>query len=108
MNHSDGIGATQRRVDPTGASAASSMNGAGRTEMKSLPTRARTSSGSASPADKVDLNTTLCTVARALTGTDVRAERIAVLRQSIATYSYNIPSSDIAGKLIDSLLKEHT
>jgi anti-sigma28 factor (negative regulator of flagellin synthesis) len=107
MNHSDGIRA-QRRVDPTGASAASNPSGAGRTQMNPLPTRARSASGSASPADKVDLSTTLCVVARALIGTDVRAERIAALRQSIAANSYNVPSSDIAGKLIRSLLKERT
>jgi anti-sigma28 factor (negative regulator of flagellin synthesis) len=108
MNRRDGIGATQRRVDPTEASAASSLNGAGRTEMNPLPARARSASGSASQADKADLSTTLCAVARALTDTDVRAERIAALRRSIAASSYNVLSSDIAGKLISSLLKERT
>jgi anti-sigma28 factor (negative regulator of flagellin synthesis) len=108
MNHRDGTGATQRRVDPTGASAASSLNGTGRTEMNPLPTPARSASGSASRADIVDLRTTLCAVAHAITGADVRAERISALRQSIAANSYNVPSSDIARKLIDFLLKERT
>jgi len=108
MNLSDGIGTTQWRVDPKEASAASRLGGAGRIEMNTLPTRARSASGSPSPADKVDLSTTLCAVASGLTGTDVREERIAALRQLIAANSYNVPSSDIAGKLIRSLLKERT
>jgi negative regulator of flagellin synthesis FlgM len=108
MKRRDGIGTTQWSVDTTGASAASSLSGAGRTEMNSLTARARSASGSASQADEVDLSTTLCAVACALSGTDVRAERIAALRQSIAANSYNVPSSDIAGKLISCLLKVRT
>ena len=108
MNRRDGIGTTQRRVDPTVASAASNLSGAGRTQMNPLPTGARSASGRASQADEVDLSTTMCAVARVLSGTDVRAERIAALRQSIAASSYNVPSSHIAGKLINSLLKNRT
>jgi anti-sigma28 factor (negative regulator of flagellin synthesis) len=106
MNRSDGIGTTQWCVDPTGAAARASLSGAGQTEMKSPPTRAKSASGSASQADKVDLSTKIGAMARALTSTDVRVERIAAVRQSIAASSYNVPSSDIAGKLINSLLKE--
>ena len=86
--------------------------------MNSLPTWARSASGSASQVsetlpgprrvDEVDLSTTMCLLVRALSGTDVRTERIATLRQSIAASSYNVPSSHIAGKLINSLLKNRT
>jgi negative regulator of flagellin synthesis FlgM len=105
MNRRDGIGTTQRRVDPTVASAASNLSGAGRTQMNTLPTGARSASGRASQADEVDLSTTMCAVARALSGTDVRAERIAALRQSIAAGTYHVSSPDIAGKLINALLE---
>lgn len=76
----------------------SRLSGAGPIEMNTPPTRPRSASGSPSPTDNVDLSTTLCAVASGLAGTDVRDERVAALRQLIAVNSYNVPSSDIAGK----------
>jgi anti-sigma28 factor (negative regulator of flagellin synthesis) len=105
---SRGDGNAHWRVDPTGASAASRLSGTGTIEMNTPPTGPRSASSSPSPTDKVDLSTALCAVASGLTGTDVRAERVAALRQLIAANSYNVPSSDIAGNLIRSLLKERT
>jgi anti-sigma28 factor (negative regulator of flagellin synthesis) len=107
MNRRDGIGTAQWHVDPTWHQLRPACV-AGRTEMNSLSTLARSASGSASQADEVDLSSAMCAVGRALSCADVRAERIAALRQSITARSYNVPSSDIAGKLINSLLKKRT
>jgi anti-sigma28 factor (negative regulator of flagellin synthesis) len=108
MKQSDGIEGTQRYVGPTGASAASGLNGAGRTEIYTLPTPARSVQGSPSPAHEVHLSVTLCAEARAFAGTGVRADRIAALRRSITDNSYCVPSSDLADTLIRSLLMGRT
>jgi len=43
-------------------------------------------------------------VAQALTGSDVRADKVAALQQSIAAGTYNVPSSDVAGKVLSAML----
>jgi anti-sigma28 factor (negative regulator of flagellin synthesis) len=42
----------------------------------------------------------------ALSGRDIRTEKIAALQRAIAARTYHVSSSDIAGKLINALLKE--
>ena len=42
---------------------------------------------------------------QALEGSDVRSAKVAALQQAIATGRYNVSSSDVAEKMIDSLLK---
>jgi negative regulator of flagellin synthesis FlgM len=42
-------------------------------------------------------------VLQALSGSDVRTEKVAALQQSIAAGTYNIPAADVAGKLIGAL-----
>jgi len=43
-------------------------------------------------------------IAQALEGSDVRTEKVAALQESIANGSYNVSSSDVADKMIRSLL----
>jgi len=56
------------------------------------------------PVDEATLSTTATVVAQALTGSDVRTDKVAALQQSIAAGTYNIPSSDVAAKVFSALL----
>jgi negative regulator of flagellin synthesis FlgM len=44
-------------------------------------------------------------MAQALSGSDVRTDRVAALQQSIAAGTYNVSSSDVADKVISALLQ---
>ena len=73
-------------------------------------TDAATSNGSASTQasvreDQASLSSTSGIMAQALEGSDVRSGKVAALQQAIASGSYNVPSSDVAEKMIDSLLE---
>ncbi|HEV2618580.1 MAG TPA: flagellar biosynthesis anti-sigma factor FlgM, partial [Acidobacteriaceae bacterium] len=44
-------------------------------------------------------------LSQATTGSDVRFEKVAALRQSIEAGTYDVSSSAVASKLVDSMLK---
>jgi negative regulator of flagellin synthesis FlgM len=48
--------------------------------------------------------TNLSSAAQALDGPDVRSAKVAALQQAIAAGSYSVSSSDVADKIIQSLL----
>jgi negative regulator of flagellin synthesis FlgM len=48
--------------------------------------------------------TNLSSAARALDGPDIRSAKVAALQQAIAAGSYSVSSSDVADKIIQSLL----
>ena len=60
--------------------------------------------GGAGRTDEANLSSTGSFVSQALEGSDVRSEKVASLQQAIATGSYSVPSSDVADKIIQSLL----
>lgn len=55
-------------------------------------------------ADQANLSSTGGLVAQALESPDVRTTKVASLQQAIAAGSYNVSSSDVADKIIQSLL----
>lgn len=55
--------------------------------------------------DQANLSSTGGVMAQALEGSDVRSAKVTALQQAIASGSYNVSSSDVAEKMIDSLLK---
>jgi negative regulator of flagellin synthesis FlgM len=55
--------------------------------------------------DQASLSSAGGVVAQALEGSDTRYAKIASLQQAIATGSYNVSSSDVADKIIRSLLE---
>ncbi|HEY0263719.1 MAG TPA: flagellar biosynthesis anti-sigma factor FlgM [Granulicella sp.] len=62
--------------------------------------------GSSAPqvSDQTTLSPVSTLLAQALTTSDVRMDKVQSLQQSIAAGTYNVPSSEVAGKMIDSLL----
>lgn len=56
-------------------------------------------------ADETSLSPASGLVAQALGGSDVRTAKVEALRQAIGNGSYQIPSSEVAGKVIESLTK---
>jgi negative regulator of flagellin synthesis FlgM len=56
-------------------------------------------------ADLTSLSATGGLVSQSLEGSDVRTEKVASLQQAIAAGSYSVSSSDVAGKIIQSLLE---
>ena len=44
-------------------------------------------------------------VSEAVVGSDVRMDKVAKLQHTIASGNYSVSSSDVAGKMIDSLLE---
>jgi negative regulator of flagellin synthesis FlgM len=56
-------------------------------------------------ADKTNLSSTGGLVAQALATSDVRSSKVASLQQAIGDGTYSVSSSDVAGKLIQSLLE---
>ncbi len=56
-------------------------------------------------ADRTNLSSLGGLVSQALAGSDVRTEKVAALQQAIATGQYSVSSSDVAEKLVQSLLE---
>jgi negative regulator of flagellin synthesis FlgM len=62
-------------------------------------------SQSAERADLTSLSATAGLVAQSLGGSDVRSEKVASLQQAIGEGSYNVSSSAVADKIMQSLLE---
>jgi negative regulator of flagellin synthesis FlgM len=54
--------------------------------------------------DQTSLSSTGGLVAQAMEGPDIRSAKVASLQQAIAAGSYSVSSSDVADKIIQSLL----
>jgi negative regulator of flagellin synthesis FlgM len=104
VSYTNGIGNQQF----PGAAEAAAASGADRT--------AKTHQGAASavlsdvfsktdPADQTNVSRTANVVAQALSQSDIRPEKVAALQQMIASGTYNVPASDVAGKVLSALLR---
>ncbi len=60
---------------------------------------------SATVTDKANVSSTGGLVAQALSTPDVRLDKVAALQSAIASGTYQVPASAVAGKIVDSLLK---
>ena len=64
----------------------------------------KTATSRESQPDEARLSSTGGLIAQALEGSDVRTQKVEALQKAIAEGSYNVSSSDVAGKMIQSLL----
>jgi flagellar biosynthesis anti-sigma factor FlgM len=102
MNYSNGINNLQPTVNSIAAAETKPVVPA------NVPGSATNGSGepvgSAGRADEANLSSAGSFVSQALEGSDIRAEKVTSLQQAIAAGNYNVPSSDVADKIIQSLL----
>jgi negative regulator of flagellin synthesis FlgM len=75
------------------------------TESTSASPQRKAASAPAKQADQTNLSSAGGMIAQALEGSDVRTDKVAALQKAIASGSYSVSSSDVAGKMIDSLLE---
>lgn len=102
MSYTNGIGNLQQvhgSITPATTQPASQA-----VETANAPKRQDVSAAHAQPTDKANLSSTSGMIAHALEGSDVRTDKVAALQQAIASGSYQVSSSQVAGKMIDSLL----
>ena len=100
MSYSNGIGDLKQALSAIAPTSA--------TETQQVTSGKAKESGTAASretqADEARLSSTGGLIAKALEGSDVRADKVAALQQAIASGTYNVSSSDVAGKMIQSLL----
>lgn len=100
MSYSNEIGGLQRALNSIATTCVTQTNSAAAT---AKPNNAP--AASPEQADQATLSSMGGLVSQALAGSDVRMDKVAKLQQAIASGSYSVPSSDVAGKMIDSLLE---
>lgn len=101
MSFGNGIGDLKQALGT--AVAVSETKAAPRSE--STTTANQAASGSAAKADEASLSTTSGLIAQSLAGSDVRTGKVEALRQAISDGSYQVPSTEVAGKIIQSLME---
>jgi negative regulator of flagellin synthesis FlgM len=103
MSYANGVGNTPQTTGPIGTSAAAPTTQAIAPSGEANESAA--SGANVQYADQTTLSATAGLVAHALEGSDTRSEKVASLQQAIAAGTYNVPSSAVAGKIIQSLLE---
>jgi negative regulator of flagellin synthesis FlgM len=96
MSYASGIGSLQQAFNPITSSEAK----------PAIRTSASDGQINEKPiaTDQTNLSSTADLVAQALESSDTRSAKVASLQQAIAAGSYSVPSSDVADKIIQSLL----
>ena len=102
MSYTDGIGNLRQAIDSIGPAAAKPAQQVSGPDKDKAP--ADIKAGTAAPADSAELSPVGGLISKAMEGSDVRTEKVQALQQAITSGSYHVPSSDIADKLIQSLL----
>lgn len=107
MSYLNGIGSPQQVFDATEAAVLANTSSAAKTVKSLAPESAAAQDilSSASAGDQASLSTSALLMAQALSGSDVRTDRVTALQQSIAAGTYNVSSSDVADKVISALLQ---
>jgi negative regulator of flagellin synthesis FlgM len=103
MSYSNGIGSLPQ---VPGAIAPATVQPASQAaEAAHAPQQNKVSSSPAGQPDQASLSSAGGVIAQALSGSDTRPDKVAALQKAIASGSYSVSSSDVAGKMIDSLLE---
>ena len=64
-----------------------------------------TNTATSAVKDQTSVSTAGGLVAQALSTSDVRLDKVSALQTAIASRTYNVPSSEVASKIVDSLLR---
>lgn len=106
MTGLDGISSLQKALSALKTTDSTSVKDAARTSAtQAAGTQAAGKLTTLQPASTGRLDHTSLSAAAKVTGTsDVRLTRVAELRQSIGSGSYNVPSHEVASKIVDHLL----
>ena len=102
MSYARGISGQQGAIDsitPSGAKPAIQANGP-----DGIANEGAGPISQVEHADQASLSSAGGLVAQALEGSDTRSAKVASLQQTIAAGSYDVSSSDVAEKIIQSLL----
>lgn len=103
MSYTNGIGSLQQVLNSM--TPATTQPASQAAELVNAPKPNQAAAAPAGQVDQASLSSTSGVIAHALEGSDVRTEKVAALQQAIASGSYSVSSSDVAGKMVDSLLK---
>ena len=102
MSYASGINSLQQTINSVTPSEANAAPEVGASDSVS-----KAGAGSVAKMENVDqtnLSSTSGLVAQALASSDTRSAKVASLQQAIAAGSYSVSSSDVADKIIQSLL----
>lgn len=103
MSYTNGIG-TQQFPGAAEAAAASSADRTAKAQQSSASVSSPEMPSTVAAVDQADVSSTAGVVAQALSGSDVRSDKVAALQQAIAAGTYNVPACDVAAKVISALL----
>lgn len=108
MSYADGIGSLQQPLSLIATTATTATTATARAQqVPAAESQAKESAAAATnvaPADHAELSSAGGLISKALEGSDVRTGKVEALQQAIASGSYHVSSSDVADKLIQSLL----
>ncbi len=101
MSYANGIGSPQQVATVNPATETQELQPA----VSAGGANENTPGSSVQHADQTSLSAAGGLVAQALEGSDTRSAKVASLQQAIAAGTYNVSSSDVADKIIQSLLE---
>lgn len=104
MSYTNGIG-PQQFPGMEEAAASSGVNKTAKSSTEALSAENPKGSASALSLDEATLSSAANLVGQALSGSDVRTEKVAALQQSIAAGTYSVSSSDVATSVLRALMK---
>ncbi|MEO6909621.1 MAG: flagellar biosynthesis anti-sigma factor FlgM [Edaphobacter sp.] len=102
MSYTNGVGGLQQLLNSMTSKATPPAEPAAGSKRQDA---AIANAGRVANADHTDLSSAGGLIAQALQGSDTRTAKVAALQQAIASGTYNVSSSDVAGKMIQSLLE---
>ena len=105
LSYTNGIGTPQQLSGAVEAASSSSVGRTERTAQSQPAGQVQSAPGGADAVDQASLSPAATAVAEALSGSDVRMDKVAALQQSIVAGTYSVPASDVADKLMTALLK---
>jgi len=102
MSYADGIGRLPQVAGAATPAAKSAQQVPASTNHEAQPAAA----SAMVQTDQAVLSTAAGLIATSLAGSDVRTAKVEALQQAIASGNYNVSSSDVADKMIQSLLEK--